>query len=72
MSYRHPEPLLITSRQWRQGKKRYYAHLNLPADPERYVDRYKQRLDEGGSRTNGTHAAQPWDANLMHQGKPAL
>lgn len=47
MSYRHREQLLITSRQWRQSKKRYYAHLHLPADPERYVARYKKRLDEG-------------------------
>ncbi len=33
MSYRHREQLLITSRQWRQGKKRYYAHLNFPLIP---------------------------------------
>ncbi len=47
LSYRHREQLLIASKQWRQGKKRYYAHLNLPQDPERYVARYRKRLNEG-------------------------
>ena len=47
LSYRHREQLLISSKQWRQSKKRYYAHLHLPHDPERYVARYRQRLDDG-------------------------
>jgi hypothetical protein len=47
LSYRHREQLLIPSKQWRQAKKRYYAHLHLPPDPERYVARYRQRLDQG-------------------------
>ena len=38
---------MIPSKQWRQTKKRYYANLHLPVDPERYVARYRKRLDEG-------------------------
>ena len=37
LSYRHREQLLIASKQWRKARKRYYAHLNLPQDPEGYV-----------------------------------
>ena len=47
LSYRHREQLMIPSKQWRQTKKRHYANLHLPIDPQRYVARYRKRLDEG-------------------------
>jgi TnpA family transposase len=47
LSYRHREQLLIPSGEWRQGRKGYYKRLKLPMDPQQYIAKYTQQLEDG-------------------------
>jgi TnpA family transposase len=47
LSYRHREQLLIPSDAWRQERNGYYRRLKLPVDPQQYIAKYTQQLEDG-------------------------